>query len=182
MLKQRVENKAAAADVYEAIDGRRYTKGDLEDPARPGYLKPGLVPIDPGVWTACQQFNLLTPTGRSTRYIETTPDPREPRREDAPADLRRRVETAKGALDDVHARIQAALDERMEAEAKWRQAAAREDAGAYDRALAREMEALRRQTDLEPEAALARARLANAEEAVHRWLQVERARRYERAK
>lgn len=175
MLKQRVENKHG--DLFVGMDDKPITRADLEDPSRPGYLRPELTPIEPQVWTAAAFFGLRTPSGKQMAYVETKPDPREPTRQEAPADLRQRMETAQAALAGVVARIQAAVDERIEAEIEWRHAAARGDAEAYNRGLAREMAARRQQMDLEPEAAAPRKRLADCELELSEWTWIERNRR-----
>lgn len=182
MFKQPVENKQAKTETYKGLDDRPITRADIEDPARPGFLRSDLVPIDPSIWGAGAHFGLFTPTGRPMAYVEVKPDPREPRVDEAPADLRRRAEEAEAALDAVRGRIQAAIDERLEAQADWRHAAARGDAEAYNRAVAREHESMGRQTDLGPEETQCNKRVADAQAAVRRWLWDERLRRYAEAK
>lgn len=184
MFKQATENKAAtqSADTFVGtMTGEIIRRQDLEDPKKLGHLREGLL-LDPDAWTAAQRWGLRTPSGRSIGFIEPTPDPREPRRDEAPAELRKRVETARAALEDVRARIQAAVDERAEAEDDWRRAAARGDATAYDQALAREHEAMERRTNLEQEEMLPKKQLADAEAEIRRWIWNERLRRYEKAK
>lgn len=181
MLKGAIENKQLT-DTFEGIDGHRFIRSELEDPSRPGYLRPELVPIEPQVWSAGAHFGLLTQTGRPMRYVEVKPDPREPRREEAPADLRQRMKAAESALEDVWARIQAVLDERVEAQVKWQRAAQRGDAETYNLMLLREMEAKQRQMDFEPEAAIARKRVADCERELSEWLYDERLKRYAAAK
>lgn len=182
MLKGTVENKQQHVDIFEAMDGRRFTRADVEDASRPGYLRPELIPIEPTVWSAAQFFNLLTPSGRPMKYVETPPDPREPRSDEAPVELRQAVEKARAILEGVRKRIQAAVDERGEAQIEQRQAAARQNAAAYNQALHREQEAMARQTDLGPEDVAAVKHYADALDKVRKWIWDERLRRYERAK
>lgn len=176
MFKQATENKAQAA-VFVAMDDKRYTRADLEDPSRPGYLKAELTPIEPQIWTAAAHFGLLTPSGKQMRYVEVKPDPREPRSEEAPADLRKRVETAQEALNDVRTQMDAALDQRVNAQVDQQRAAARQDADAFNRAVAREQGATEQQMILETEAIPLRRRVSDAEAALRRWIEGERIRR-----
>lgn len=120
MLKQRTENKQLT-DSFEGMDGRWYTRADVEDPGRPGHLRPDLVPIEPQIWGAAAHFGLFTPTGRPMAYVEVKPDPREPRREEAPTELRTELEAAQREYDAIAAERQRVIDELGRAEAGIRE-------------------------------------------------------------
>lgn len=192
VFKGFVEDKQQHASTsFEDAFGKRYTRADLEDPARPGHLKPALTPIEPQVWTAAAHFGLLTPSGKQMRYVETQPDPREPLAAEAPTKLRQELEAAQQEFDTLNAARQLAVDELGRAEAGIEEVTTL----AYERRIG-EAEARQRLMEFEGARVTAserlreldgfrsppvRVRLSEAQKRLRWWLDDERLRRLGRA-
>jgi hypothetical protein len=181
------ENKSRGDTYTSSLYGTTVRRQDIEDPRRPGHLREGGL-FGPDEWDAARYFGLRTVTGKSLELTEPTPDPREPRREEAPAELRKAAEDARAALDACQARLRGALADRAAAEAEASGIESRAymrdirvgDEDAHATATARARAAGFKYDELLHEEAIAKRRVTVAEARLADWTWDERQRRHAR--
>lgn len=185
----RIEDKNEAPKATPApdtiqIDGKQFRRADYEDPDRPGFTRPSRPFYSAVELRCCGLWDLRSPSGRRMAAHLPVERPRDPsivRPEDAPLKLRREVEAAEAALNEVHARSAAALERRCEAVAARRRAFERRDVQGVVRAESDYKQAEQERRDIETEETPHRRRLAEAEWKIKRWIWDESLRRQGRA-